>query len=56
MYTCIHRVYMWEVEPTLYWRVKNNGKWTWVRATVIGTNTCNNRIVEPIYPGDDESE
>ncbi len=23
---------MWEVEPTLYWRVKKNGKWTWVRA------------------------
>ena len=22
---------MWEVEPTLYWRVKK-GKWTWVRA------------------------
>ncbi len=35
MYTCIHRVYMWEVEPTLYWRVKKNGKWTWVRAQVV---------------------
>ena len=23
---------MWEVEPTLYWRVKKKGKWTWVRA------------------------
>ncbi len=32
MYTCIHGVYMWEVEPTLYWRVKKKGKWTWVRA------------------------
>ena len=32
MYTCIHRVYMWEVTPTLYWRVKKDGKWTWVRA------------------------
>lgn len=31
MYTCIHGVYMWEVEPTLYWRVKK-GTWTWVRA------------------------
>ena len=30
MYTCIHRVYMWEAEPRLYWRVKRNGKWTWV--------------------------
>ncbi len=28
--SCIHgRVYMWEVEPRLYWRVKLNGKWTW---------------------------
>ncbi len=32
MYTCIHGVYMWDVEPTLYWRIKLNGKWTWVRA------------------------
>ncbi len=23
---------MWEVEPTLYWRVKENGKWTYRRA------------------------
>lgn len=28
------RVYMWEVEPRLYWRVKVNGKWTWRKAEV----------------------
>ncbi len=58
MYTCIHRVYMWEVEPTIYWRVKKNGKWTWVRATVTGwtTDGRGGHIVEPIYPEDVESE
>ncbi len=34
MYTCIHRVYMWEAESRLFWRVKLNGKWTWRKATV----------------------
>ena len=34
MYTCIHRVYMWEAEPRLFWRVKLNGKWTWRKATL----------------------
>jgi len=35
MYTCIHRVYMWQVEPRLYWRVKLNGKWTWRTANIV---------------------
>ena len=35
MYTCIHRLYMWEVEPRLYWRVKINGKWTWKAAEIV---------------------
>ncbi len=54
MYTCIHRVYMWEVEPTLYWRVKKNGKWTWVRAK----QTVGGMVVD-LKPSDleeDESE
>ncbi len=50
MYTCIHRVYMWEVEPTLYWRVKINGKWTWRPAIRTGWTTDGRGgfIVEPI--------
>ena len=35
MYTCIHRVYMWEVQPTLYWRLKVDGKWTWRKAEIL---------------------
>ncbi len=57
MYTCIHRVYMWEVEPTLYWRVKKNGKWTWVRAQVTaGDMTTKYIAVQPITPEVFESE
>ncbi len=56
MYTCIHRVYMWEVEPTLYWRVKKNGKWTWVRATVVDKGCCEYPKVMWIYPEVSESE
>ncbi len=26
---------MWEAEPTLYWRVKRNGKWTYERARFV---------------------
>jgi len=25
-------MYMWDVEPLLYWRVKQDGKWTWQKA------------------------
>jgi len=51
MYTCIHRVYMWEAEPRLYWRVKLNGKWTWRAATIVAwTPGQVHYIVEPIKP------
>ncbi len=57
MYTCIHRVYMWEVEPTLYWRVKKNGKWTWVRAQVEEVNRRDGfYLVEVAWPEVNESE
>ncbi len=56
MYTCIHRVYMWEVEPTLYWRVKKNGKWTWIRATVVDKGCCEYPKVMWIHPEVNESE
>ena len=56
MYTCIHRVYMWEVEPTLYWRVKKNGKWTWLRAKSWEHPTDAYIAVEPITPEVFESE
>lgn len=23
---------MWDVEPIIYWRVKQDGKWTWQKA------------------------
>ncbi len=23
---------MWDVEPVLYWRVRQGGKWTWQKA------------------------
>ncbi len=26
---------MWEVMPTLYWRLKINGAWTWRKAEVM---------------------
>ncbi len=26
---------MWEAEPTLYWRLKKNGKWTYERAHFV---------------------
>jgi len=26
---------MWEAVPLLYWRVKHNGKWTYVRAKIV---------------------
>ncbi len=26
---------MWEAEPTLYWRVKRNGKWRYERANFV---------------------
>ncbi len=25
-------MYMWDAEPILYWRLKQNGKWTWQKA------------------------
>ncbi len=61
MYTCIHRVYMWEVEPTLYWRVKKNGKWTWVRAQEetderLSGVRANYFVVKPLLPEVDESD
>ena len=26
---------MWEAEPTLYWRVKRNGKWSYERTRYV---------------------
>lgn len=28
---------MWDVEPMLYWRVRQNGKWTWQKARAART-------------------
>ncbi len=47
---------MWEVEPTLYWRVKKNGKWTWVRAEVIVDDPYGSPVVARLIPEDVESE
>jgi len=33
---------MWEVMPTLYWRVKIDGRWTWRKADI-----------EFMYPGEE---
>ncbi len=41
---------MWEVEPTLYWRVKKNGKWTWVRARTTAVITAEHTVVEVAEP------
>ena len=46
---------MWEVEPTLYWRVKKNGKWTWLRANVLARFPEEISVL-PITPEVDESE
>ncbi len=40
---------MWEAEPTLYWRVKRNGKWTYERARFV-TLAFNEYIIEPPIP------
>lgn len=32
LYYHIVRSDMWDVEPVLYWRVRQNGKWTWQKA------------------------
>jgi len=45
---------MWEVEPTLYWRVKKNGKWTWVRAQYTVSLDVIMTYIKP--PEVDESE
>ncbi len=45
---------MWEVQPTLYWRVKRNGKWSFERTrfTVVDRNLL---AVEFPIPESDES-
>ncbi len=43
---------MWEVEPTLVWRVKENGKWHYRRARFIFTRE--GIIVEPPQPPQSE--
>ena len=32
LYYHILRGGMWDVEPVLYWRVRQDGKWTWQKA------------------------
>lgn len=46
---------MWEVQPTLYWRVKRNGKWSFERTrfTVVDRNLL---AVEFPIPETDETE
>lgn len=40
---------MWEAEPTLYWRVKRSGVWSYERARFI-LNRDRYIIVEPPKP------
>jgi len=49
---------MWEVEPTLYWRVKRNGKWKFEKTRFV---ISQDRSIICEYPKpppleDDESE
>ncbi len=50
---------MWEVQPTLYWRVKRNGKWSFERTrfTIVDRNliAVEYPIPESVESGD-ESE
>ncbi len=46
---------MWEVEPTLYWRVKIGNKWTYVRAK-NAVWTEDGYVVKPIRVFDVEGE
>lgn len=50
---------MWEVMPTLYWRLKINGKWTWRKAEVrfdVPGDIVEVRYPEIDYNEGDESE
>ena len=50
---------MWEVEPTLYWRVKRDGKWRFERArfSIVDRNLIAIEFPIPaIAWEDDESE
>ncbi len=47
---------MWEVMPTLYWRLKIDGKWTWRKAkTEIDIPGIEVTVKYPV-PEDVESE
>ena len=49
---------MWEVQPTLYWRVKRNGKWSFERTrfTVVDRNLLAVEFPIPDYVESDETE
>ncbi len=54
MYHDVSARIMWEVEPTLYWRVKRNGKWRYERARFVRCNSddaeWHTYTIEPPYP------
>ncbi len=49
---------MWDVEPTLVWRVKRNGKWRYEKArwAIVDRNLVAIEFPVPDYPESDESE
>ena len=49
---------MWEVEPTLYWRVKRNGKWSYERCrfAIVDRNLLAVEFPIPEQTESDESE
>jgi hypothetical protein len=50
---------MWDVEPVLYWRVRQNGKLTWQKAKAVQVQPMQ-YVVEPpklkVIESGDESE
>ena len=50
---------MWDIEPVLYWRVRQNGKYTWQKAKACRIDRVTYAIESPVpkvIEGGDESE
>ena len=58
MYHVVSSRIMWEVEPTLYWRVKRNGEWRYERArfSIVDRNLIAVEFPVPTVDWRDESE
>jgi hypothetical protein len=50
---------MWDCEPVLYWRVRQNSKLSWQKANAVQVQAMQYVIAPPklkVVEGDDESE